>query len=117
MFVPEGLIGILRAAWSYLSGPLLLALLPATALVGILGLMTAYGLGLLIELGYRAGLDAGQGPDLFYLGLHFDATRTLSWTIALVLLVGGFLAIRWAIDRLAERRHGLAHADPSGDAQ
>lgn len=116
MFVPEGLVGILSSVRNFLASPHRNALAPAVLLVGLAGAVTIYGLGLLIELGYRAGLNAGEGPNLHYLGLAYHVGYPLSWGAALVLLVAGFLAMRRAVDHLADRRHALSQASKKGDA-
>lgn len=110
MFVPEGLVGILSAVRNFLASPHRNALAPAVLLVGLAGAATVYGLGLLVELGYRAGLSAGEGPALRFLGLAYDVENPLSWGVALALLVAGFLAVRRTLDRLADRRHALTQA-------
>ncbi|MDO6966163.1 branched-chain amino acid ABC transporter permease [Rhizobium alvei] len=116
MFVPEGLVGILTAARRYFSSPMRFALAPATLLVGLTGLATAIGLSLMIELGYRSGLDAAKGPVLSFFGLAFDVQSALSSTLGATLLIGGFLATRLALSRLEDRRHNLTTQLQTGGA-
>jgi branched-chain amino acid transport system permease protein len=115
MFVPEGLVGILTNGWAFLRSGRFGRLLPETLVTGIAGLATATGLSMLVELGYRAGLNAAEGSVLDYFGVALDTASLWSWALALALLVGGFFAVRKATDRFTEKLHVLQSSLTKGE--
>ncbi|MCB1336758.1 MAG: branched-chain amino acid ABC transporter permease [Maritimibacter sp.] len=108
MAVPGGLAEMLQGGRRLITSGLLRAQLRPLAGVALAGAVGFAGTVILVELGYRAGLDASLGPAIRILGLPLDTTRPLSWGLGLVLVAGGGWALRQQLDALATRRHALA---------
>lgn len=107
MVQPAGLAGMLMAGVSLLRSGTAARQAPLLAMIGAAGIVTLFGVIVLVELGYRAGLDAALGPQIGVLGLPLNANSALSWGLGLALVAGGVLAIRPLLDRLQTLRHDL----------
>ncbi|MBT9386023.1 branched-chain amino acid ABC transporter permease [Pseudooceanicola sp. CBS1P-1] len=115
MVAPGGLAGILVGAGAMIRAGRLGPQLPLLAAIGGLGLLSLAGVIMLIELGYRAGLDAALGSQIRILGLPMDAHGLNSWGLAALLALGGALSIRPLLSRLETLQHrlGLKGGDPA----
>lgn len=107
MFAPGGLAGIVVSAVALARSGKLMPQLPLLTAIGAAGLACLVGVIVVIELGYRAGLDAALGPEIDVLGLHLNSHGVPSWGLGLGLLVGGAAVMRLPLDRLATLRHRL----------
>jgi branched-chain amino acid transport system permease protein len=107
MVAPGGLAGMVVDGWMLVRARSFATQAPLVAAIGIAGLMMLFGGIILIELGYRAGLDAALGPNMSVLGLPLNVNSVLSWGIGFVLVGGGALALRPLLDRLETLRHAL----------
>lgn len=111
MVQPAGLAGMLMAGVSLLRSGTAARQAPLLAMIGAAGIVTLFGVIVLVELGYRAGLDAALGPQISVLGLPLNANSALSWGLGLALVAGGVLAIRPLLDRLQTLRHDLGKGE------
>lgn len=111
MVAPGGLAGIVEEGWRLARSGHLGPQLPLLSLSGLAGLLSLLGVIVLVELGYRAGLAADQGPEIAVLGLTLNARGLGSWGLGLVLAGGGALALRRLLDRLATLRHRLSKTE------
>lgn len=107
MVAPGGLAGIVVSGAKLVRAGSISAQLPLLAAIGALGLVSLSGIIMLIELGYRAGLDAQLGPQITILGLPMNSHGILSWGLAIVLAAGAAYAIRPLLDRLDSLQHRL----------
>lgn len=108
MVAQGGLAGILAGGWAILRSGTAKEQAPTLGLLCLAGLATTLGGIILIELGYRAGLEAGLGPDMHVFGLPLSTASLFSWLFGAALLLGGAFTIRPLLDRLASLRHALA---------
>lgn len=107
MVAPGGLAGMIVGAARMIRAGQVAPQLPLLLAIGVLGLLSLAGVIMLIELGYRAGLDAALGPQITILGLPMNSHGVLSWGVAIVLAGGGAFAIRPVLDRLEGLQHRL----------
>lgn len=107
MVAPGGLAGMIVGAARFVRSGRIARQMPLLAAIGGLGLVSLAGIIMLIEMGYRAGLDAALGPQMQILGLPMNSHGILSWALALVLAAGAAWAIRPLLDRLASLQHRL----------
>lgn len=107
MVSPGGLAGIIVSGVRLVRAGQIGAQLPLLGAIGVLGLVTLLGIIMLIELGYRAGLDASLGPQINILGLPMNSHGLLSWITGLALAGGAAFAIRPLLDRLDSLQHRL----------
>lgn len=107
MVAPGGLAGMLVGATRMIRAGRMAPQLPLLLAIGALGLLALVGIIMLIELGYRAGLDAALGSQITILGLPMNSHGVLSWALGLVLAGGGIWAIRPLLDRLEILQHRL----------
>jgi branched-chain amino acid transport system permease protein len=114
MVAPGGLAGMLTDGITLVRSDSFAAQVPWVAAIGLAGSMVLLGGIILIELGYRAGLDASLGPQISVLGLPLNAGSALSWGLGAVLAGGGALALRPLLDRLDTLRHRLAARTAEG---
>jgi branched-chain amino acid transport system permease protein len=113
MVAPAGLAGIIAAGLALLRSGKLRLQLPHLLAIGTMGALVFIGVIILVELGYRVGLDASLGPQITVLGLPLLATAIWSWALGLALVFGGSFGLRPLLDRLATLRHALG-AEPTG---
>ncbi len=95
MYVPGGLaslvmqnvrmlkFGMFRRVWRHLA-PLCIA-----------GLIAFTGIVAMIEMLYHRALDADSGPVMTLFAWQVDTGAAMPWSFALLLLIGGVLAVRW----------------------
>lgn len=107
MAAPGGLAGMVAAGVALLRSGKAGPQIPLLAAIGAAGLAVLSGTIILIELGYRTGLDAALGPDISVLWLPLSTGSVLSWGLGIALAAGGALALRPLLDRLATLRHAL----------
>ena len=115
MVAPTGLAGILAAGLELMRSGRLRPQLPLLLAIGATGALVFAGVIILVEMGYRVGLDAALGPQITVLGLPLVATAIWSWALGLALVFGGSFGLRPLLDRLATLRHSLG-AEPTGVA-
>ncbi|AVW89750.1 branched-chain amino acid ABC transporter permease [Celeribacter baekdonensis] len=107
MVAPGGLAGILVNGITLMRSGTFGRQAPLLTAIGAVGAAMLFGLIVLVELGYRAGLDAALGPKMSILGLPMDASAIWSWGLGGGVLSGGALVLRMLLDRLATLRHAL----------
>lgn len=115
MVAPTGLAGILAAGLELMRSGRLRPQLPLLLAIGATGGLVFAGVIILVEMGYRVGLDAALGPQITVLGLPLVATAIWSWALGFALVFGGSFGLRPLLDRLATLRHSLG-AEPTGVA-
>jgi branched-chain amino acid transport system permease protein len=116
MVQPAGLAGMLMDGVALIRSGTVQPQLKLLALIGLSGLAALLGGIILIELAYRAGLDAALGADIRVLGLPLNAQSVVSWGIGAVLVVAGVLALRRLLDDLDTLRHKLGAQVKGGAA-
>jgi len=117
MYAPRGLAGILSDGWAFLRSKHMPKLLGSASLTLLSGAVMAFGASMLIELGYRAGLDAHLGSEMSFMGLGLDTAKVESWILAIVLILGGFFALRFTVEKFKARQHMLENELAVGDGQ
>ncbi|WP_172330034.1 branched-chain amino acid ABC transporter permease [Mangrovicoccus sp. HB161399] len=108
MAAPGGLAGILASGIGLARSGTLGAQAHLLGAIAAAGAIAFAGIVVLVELGYRAGLDAALGPDITVLGLGLNTQSAGSWALGTVLLLVGAAALRPLNARLADLRHSLA---------
>ncbi len=111
MVQPAGLAGILMDGIALLRSGSVGAQAPLLGLIGLAGAFALVGTIILIELAYRAGLDATLGPQITVLGLPLSTASVLSWGLGLICAGGGVIAMRPLLDRLDTLRHSLSKGE------
>lgn len=107
MVAPGGLAGILSEGFKLMRSGQLKAQLPLLSAIAAVGALCLAGIIILVELAYRAGLDAALGYEITVLWLPMNAASALSWGLGIVLLLGGIWGVRALLDQLATLRHQL----------
>ncbi len=110
MVAPGGLAGILANGRALVRSAGFAPQSPILAGIAIAGGLSVAGLIIVIELAYRAGLDAAKGAEISVLGLPLNAESGLSWATGGVMLIIGVIALRPLLDRLDGKRHAIAQA-------
>lgn len=108
MAAPGGLAGIVLSGAALVRSGRLGAELPWLSALALAGGVTVAGVIFLVELGYRAGLDAALGPAITVLAVPLDAHSVWSWALALGLAAAGALAVRALAARLSDLRQSAA---------
>ncbi|AWB23847.1 branched-chain amino acid ABC transporter permease [Methylobacterium currus] len=110
MFAPGGIAGL-----ALMHGPLIRAgtvhrLAPAYLLaLGPFVIMLA-GIIALIEMAFRMLVKASDGTEMSLAGFGFDAAHVLPWIVAGAMAIGGALALRAVLPRVAAAWHEASAA-------
>ena len=102
MFAPGGIAGLLMMHRPLIRARSLAMVIPSYLVATVPTLALALGIILSIETVARYTASQGEGNTINLLGASFDATRPLTWAVAAVLVVGGFLIARISWRRVAE---------------
>lgn len=94
LYAPTGIAGLIERHLPPLRARLVHRLFPSYLLSGAAGLVFAAGIIALLELNYHVTLNAHEGPVLKLFWLKVDATHPLSWGVAVLVTVAGFLLFR-----------------------
>lgn len=110
MFAPGGIAGL-----ALMHGPLVRAgtahrLLPAYLLALGPFLLLLAGVIALIEMAFRVLVKASDGTEMSLIGVPFDAAHILPWIVAGAMAVGGGLALRAVLPRVAAAWHEASDA-------
>jgi branched-chain amino acid transport system permease protein len=108
MVAPGGLAGILMDGVALAKSKDFSRQAPLLAMTGLAGMLVVIGGIFLIELGYRAGLDAALGPNISVLGVPLSAESILSWGLGVALVASGIFLLRKLLESLDVLRHSLA---------
>jgi branched-chain amino acid transport system permease protein len=100
MFAPGGIAGLLMMHRPLTRAGSLRLVIPSYLVAAIPTLALALGIILTIET--VAHISAGDSNPINLLGIPFDPAAPITWAIAAVLLVGGYLVARLTWRRIAE---------------
>lgn len=114
MYAPRGLAGIISDSWSFIRSDNFTKLFSSAALVGISGLVLAFGLSMLIEMGYRVGLDAQLGPEMVFIGIPLNTSAVWPWGLAIGLILFGSVLIKYTLEQYKTRHHELENKNSIG---
>ncbi|HLG80250.1 MAG TPA: branched-chain amino acid ABC transporter permease [Bradyrhizobium sp.] len=102
MFAPGGIAGLLMMHRPLVRAGSLAMVIPSYLVAALPTLALALGVILSIETVARYTASQGEGNIINLLGVPFDATKPVTWAVAAVLVVGGFLIARLSWRRVAE---------------
>ena len=108
MYAPWGLGGLLLMHQPLLATGTLRRVLPAYAMALIPVLMLSVGMVLLIETAHHLLVKASEGPAMRLFWVNFDANSPLVWIAVIVLLVGGWFALRRIGPRVSDAFHAAS---------
>ena len=108
MYAPWGLGGLLLMHQPLLAASTLRRVLPAYAMALIPVLMLSVGMVLLIETAHHLLVKASEGPAMHLFWFNFDANSPLVWIAVIVLLVGGWFALRRIGPRVSDAFHAAS---------
>jgi branched-chain amino acid transport system permease protein len=94
MYAPGGLAGIIMRHAPLWRGGTLGQIIPAYAKTLATGLLAASGVILIIELAHRLAAKSGDGLAMKIGALTLDASRPISWLVALALVAAGVWLMR-----------------------
>ena len=75
----------------------------------VTGAVLLAGLVSVVEMTYYYSLEAKTAPEMTLFGFAFDVTTALPWTVALGLLVGGFIISRFAWNAVGRAWGDITH--------
>lgn len=101
MFAPGGVAGLLMMHRPLIRGGSLGMVIPSYLTAAIPSLALALGVILTIETAARYTVSEGESDVIDLFGVPFRSTSPVTWAVAAVLVVGGFLVSRLAWRRLA----------------
>jgi branched-chain amino acid transport system permease protein len=101
MFAPGGIAGLLMMHRPLIRAGTFGTVIPSYLVAVVPTLALACGVILSIETVARYN-SGGDGSIVNLLGIPFDVTRPVTWVIAVVLVVGGFIVARITWRRIAE---------------
>jgi branched-chain amino acid transport system permease protein len=96
MFAPNGIAGLLMMHRPLVRAGTLGMMIPSYLLSVIPTLALACGVVLAIETVARYAQGAGADKTIALFGVPFDSTAPLTWVVAAVLTIGGFVIARLA---------------------
>ena len=102
MFAPGGITGLLMMHRPLVRGGTLTRVLPSYAVAFVPTLAMVIGLMMVIETVVHYSVSHGDSPNIRAFGIGFDASSPLTWSLAAVLIVGGFWLARRSWTRVAE---------------
>jgi branched-chain amino acid transport system permease protein len=102
MFAPGGIAGLLMRHRPLIRAGSLTMVIPSYLVAALPTLALVLGVILSIETVARYAASQGEGDIINLLGISFDATKPVTWVVAAVLVVGGFLIARLTWRRVAE---------------
>jgi branched-chain amino acid transport system permease protein len=102
MFAPGGIAGLLMMHRPLVRAGSLGMVIPSYLVAAIPTLALALGVILSIETVARYTASEGEGNIINLLGIPFDAAAPVTWIVAAVLVIGGFLISRITWRRVAE---------------
>jgi branched-chain amino acid transport system permease protein len=102
MFAPGGVTGLLMRHRPLVRSGSLFKVLPSYAVALVPTLAMVIGLMIAIECVVHYTVNSDENPNIRPFGIPFNATSPLTWTVALVLLIGGFLIARMTWKRVAQ---------------
>jgi len=102
LFAPGGITGLLMMHRPLLKAGTLPKLLPSYLVALVPTLAMIAGLILSIETIVHYTVNPGDDPHIRAFGVGFDAASPYLWTLAAVLLVGGFLVARMTWNRVGQ---------------
>ncbi|WP_024515765.1 branched-chain amino acid ABC transporter permease [Bradyrhizobium sp. Tv2a-2] len=102
MFAPGGIAGLLMMHRPLIRAGSLGMVIPSYLMAAIPTLALALGVILSIETVARYTASEGEGNIINLLGIPFNATAPVTWIVAALLVVGGFLVARLTWRRVAE---------------
>jgi branched-chain amino acid transport system permease protein len=100
-FAPGGITGLLMMHRPLLKSGTFGKVMPAYLIAFIPTLALLAGLVLAIETIVHHTVNPGDDPNIKAFGMSFNASSPITWTIALFLIVGGFVVARETWRRLA----------------
>jgi len=101
MFAPGGITGLLMMHRPLVKGGTLGQVLPAYAVALIPTLALVIGLMIGIESSVHYLMNPTEDPNIKAFGIPFNTASPLTWGVALVLIVGGFIVARKTWKRIA----------------
>jgi branched-chain amino acid transport system permease protein len=102
MFAPGGIAGLLMMHRPLIRARSFGMVIPSYLVAALPTLVLALGVILSIETAARYTASEGEGNVINLLGIPFDATKPVTWAVAAVLTVGGFLIARMTWRRVTE---------------
>ena len=102
MFAPGGIAGLLMMHRPLIRAGSFGMVIPSYLVAALPTLVLALGVILSIETAARYTASEGEGNVINLLGIAFDATKPVTWAVAAVLTVGGFLIARMTWRRVTE---------------
>jgi len=102
MFAPGGITGLLMMHRPLIKGGTLGKVLPAYAVALVPTLALVIGLMIGIESSVHYLMNPTEDPNIKAFGIPFNTASPLTWGIALVLIVGGFIIARKTWTRVAQ---------------
>jgi branched-chain amino acid transport system permease protein len=100
MYAPGGIAGLLMMHRPLIRAGTLRTVIPSYLVAALPTL--AFALGIILSIEIVARYSAGDSNAINLLGVPFAATAPVTWAIAIVLLIGGFLVARITWRRIAE---------------
>jgi branched-chain amino acid transport system permease protein len=94
MFAPAGIAGLIMMHQPLWKRGTLPTVLPAYAVALIPAAAMTAGVILIVEMLFRIGVKEGEAAMLGVFGVHYPSTSSLLWSVAIALLVVGFLGFR-----------------------
>jgi branched-chain amino acid transport system permease protein len=102
MFAPGGITGLLMKHRPLVRGGTLFKVLPSYVVAFVPTLALVIGLMVAIECVVHYTVNPGEDPNIHPFGIPFNATSPLTWAVAAILIIGGFLIARITWKRVAE---------------
>lgn len=102
MYAPGGIAGLLRMHEPLWRARVLHWMLPSYLLALLPVLIMSAAVSLMIEMGFRAGMNSGDGGVLHVMGLQIGASSPLAWCVAVALFAAGVLLLRRLMPRVAD---------------
>ena len=96
LWAPNGLAGIIMLHEPVWKAGLIRKLLPAYGKAAVPSVLLFLGLMVLIEINYHLSLSINPDKPMSIFGIQFDAHSPVPWTIAILLVIIGFVLFRRA---------------------
>ncbi|MET0720038.1 MAG: branched-chain amino acid ABC transporter permease, partial [Tardiphaga sp.] len=102
MYAPGGLTGLLMMHRPLIRAGTLARVLPSYAIAFVPTLAMVIGLMIVIETVVHYSVSHGDSPNIRAFGISFNAASPVTWIVAALLIVGGFVLARKSWTRVAQ---------------